>query len=156
MAKKRAAPLLVGWREMVALPALGVEHIKAKIDTGARTSALHATRVRPFTEGGEPWVRFLVHTEQRGHGATVEAHARLLEWRSVRSSNGESQERPVIVTPLLLGERQWPIEITLTARAQMGFRMLLGRTALRGHALVDPGRSYAASRRPPPEREGRG
>jgi hypothetical protein len=148
MGRRKTPPLVVGWREMVGLPALGVRTIKAKVDTGARTSAIHATRVRMESKEGEPWVRFLIHTEQRGHGATVEAHAPLLEMRQVRSSNGESQERPVIVTAVALGEREWPIELTLTARAQMGFRMLLGRTALRGHALVDPGRSFVASERP--------
>lgn len=146
--RKRKAPIVVGWREMVGLPELGVDAIKAKVDTGARTSAIHATRVRRETKDGAEWVRFLIHTEQRGHGATVEAFAPLLETRLVRSSNGESQERPVILTELTLGDRRWPIEITLTARSQMGFRMLLGRTALKRHALVDPGRSFVASQRP--------
>ena len=155
MAKRKSPPIVVGWREMVSLPELGVTAIKAKVDTGARTSAIHATRVRHETREGEDWVRFLIHTEQRGHGATVEAFAPLLETRRVRSSNGESQERPVILTTVTLGEREWPIEITLTARAQMGFRMLLGRTALKGHALVDPGRSFVASRRPPRAKEPR-
>ncbi len=148
MRKRKSPPIVVGWREMVGLPALGVVQVKAKVDTGARTSAIHATRVRRETNEGADWIRFLIHTEQRGHGATVEAFAPLLEMRRVRSSNGESQERPVILTELTLGDRRWPIEITLTARSQMGFRMLLGRTALKGHALVDPGRSFVASVRP--------
>ena len=139
---------MVGWREMVGLPDLGVGSVKAKVDTGARTSAIHATRIRFEVRGERTWVRFVIHPEQRGHGAVVEAHAPLLERRSVRSSNGVSQERPVIETILTLGDRSWPIELTLSGRSQMGFRMLLGRTALRRQALVDPARSYVASRSP--------
>ena len=149
MRRRKRAPFTVGWREMVALPDLGVTRIKAKIDTGARTSAVHATRIRHERVEGEPWVRFVVHPEQRSHGVVVDAFAPLLETRAIRSSNGETQERPVILTTVALGDHRWPIELTLTARPQMGFCMLLGRTALRRHALVDPGRSYLASPRPP-------
>lgn len=151
MAKRKRPPLVVGWREVVALPELGVDALKAKVDTGARTSALHATRVREDERDGSPWVRFLVHLAQRGHGATLEVSAPLLEMREVRSSNGVVQRRPVIRTAVTLSDRSWPIELTLTARPEMGFRMLLGRTALRRMALVDPGRSYVASAKPPSE-----
>ena len=141
--------VIVGWREMIVLPDL-IDHepIKAKIDTGARTSALHATRIRYEQREGKTWVRFIVQPRQRSHRGEAEALAPLLERRAVRSSNGLAQQRPVIQTTVLLGSERWSIELTLTGRDHMGFRMLLGRSALRGHALVNPARSFIASERP--------
>jgi hypothetical protein len=142
MAKERPA---IGWREWVALPDLGVERIKVKVDTGARTSALHAFDVRVDETADPPRVRFKVHPIQRSTGETVTCEAPLVERRWVRSSNGKRERRPVIVTALgLLGER-WPIEVTLTSRDMMGFRMLLGRQAIRRRVVVNPGRSFLAS-----------
>jgi len=139
--------IIVGWREQVALPDLGVAAIKAKIDTGARTSALHAFDVEPFRRGGRRWVRFRVHPDQRDAGLVVDAEAPLLDERMVRSSSGKQDLRPVIATTVeLLGQR-WPIELTLARRDVMGFRMLLGREALRGRALVDPGHSFVTGRK---------
>ncbi len=134
----------IGWREWVSLPQLAIPAIKAKIDTGARSSSLHAFDVETFHKGRIEWVRFNVHPLQRSIANAVAAEARVLEYRRVRSSNGVACERPVIVTEIeLLGER-WPIELTLANRDEMGFRMLLGREALRRRLCVDPGRSYLA------------
>ena len=132
---------VVGWREWVSLPGLGLERVKAKIDTGARSSALHAFNLRTFTKDGAPWVRFSVHPMQHG-GPTVEAESELIDTRSVRNPGGRSELRPVIRTPLVLLDRTWEIDVTLTPRWGMSFRMLLGRRAVRHRFLVDPGRSF--------------
>lgn len=133
---------VIGWREWLRLPQLGVDLIKAKVDTGARTSALHADDIRIVRRGGRRFVRFTVHPKQRSRRVAVEAIAPLVAERRVRSSSGDSEVRPVIVTRVNVGGDEWPIEISLTRRDVMGFRMLLGRQALRGHTVVDPGRSY--------------
>ncbi len=137
--------LIVGWREWISLPGLGIEHIKVKSDTGARSSSLHAFDVHHFEKEGKAWVRFTVHPLQRNDRRVIHCESELLEMRNVRSSNGEASSRPVILTPISIGGQRWNIELTLAVRDQMGFRMLLGREALRGRALVDPARSYVAS-----------
>lgn len=144
MAKRSAsAPLpVIGWREWVALPALGVAAIKVKVDTGARSSSLHAFDVHTFQRRGETYVRFTIHPLQRDVKETIVVEARLLEHRHVRSSGGHQTLRPVIRTMVELCGRRWPIELTLASRDAMGFRMLLGRQAMRGRFLVDPGRSF--------------
>jgi len=134
--------LVIGWREWLSLPELGVQRIKAKIDTGARTSALHAFDVEVFSRGGRKFVRFSVHPEQRNDRKQIEAEAALLEWREVKDSSGNVSQRPVIMTMIKVGPLMWPVEVTLTNRDEMGFRMLLGRQAIRGHLLVDAGRSF--------------
>lgn len=133
---------VIGWREWVSLPDLGIGAIKAKVDTGARSSALHAYDVRIVKRRGAERVRFKVHPIQRNNKAAVETEADLHERRWVRSSSGERSLRPVILTTVeMLGE-QFEIELTLVNRDAMGFRMLLGRQAVRRRFVVDPGRSY--------------
>ena len=140
-AARRKKPVL-GWREWAALPDLGIERIKVKVDTGARSSALHAFDVTEEEQDGEVWVRFKIHPIQRNARHTIETRALLVDEREVRSSSGRASLRPVIETRIVVGRRVWPIEITLVRRDLMGFRMLLGRQAVRGGFLVDPGRSF--------------
>ena len=133
---------IIGWREWVQLPQLGIAKVKAKIDTGARSSSLHAYDLKYFEREGEPWVRFKVHPRQRSSRDPVVAEAPVLEFRKIRSSNGHVTKRPVILTHVdVLGE-SWEIELTLANRDAMGFRMLLGREAIRGKLLVDSGASF--------------
>jgi hypothetical protein len=140
----------------VRLPELGPPYIKAKIDTGARSSSLHAYDVETFVKGGNDMVRFRVHPKQRDSARVLEAEAPLFDMRQVRNSGGRIELRPVVFTVLeLLGER-WPIELTLTRRDVMGFRMLLGRQAIRGRFLVHPGRSYFGGRPPRRKKSSRG
>ena len=134
----------VGWREWAALPDLGIPAIKVKVDTGARSSALHAFDVVVHRDAGGAWVEFAVHPLQRDSCSTVRARARLLDERWVRSSSGRRTLRPVIATQLVLGGNHWPIELTLERRDLMGFRMLIGREAVRRRLVVDPGRSFLA------------
>jgi hypothetical protein len=132
----------IGWREWVALPDLGIETIKVKVDSGARSSSLHAVGMKTFERDGEQWVRFKVQPIQRSKEKTVEVEAPILEFRSVKNSGGVARLRPVILTTVaLLGDR-WSVELTLASRDEMGFRMLLGREAFRGRFLVDGGKSY--------------
>ena len=140
----RKSPVLpvVGWREWVALPELGIARIKAKVDTGARSSAIHAFGVEPFRRGGRDWVRFGVHPVQRDLSRRIAAEALLIDRRRVRNSGGRAEERFVVRTLLELRAQRFPIELTLTSRDAMGFRMLLGRQAVRGRFLVDPGGSF--------------
>ena len=126
----------------MALPELKIPEIKAKIDTGARSSALHAFNIQKFQENSTEMVHFQVHPYQRDSHRTVSATAEVLEWRQVRSSGGHTQLRPAILTVIELGGQQWQIELTLTNRDVMGFRMLLGRQAIRRRFLVDSGRSF--------------
>lgn len=128
------------------MPDLGVPPIKAKIDTGARTSALHAFRIRPFDKDGELHVEFFVHPVQHRRKPEVRCEARVLERRKVTSSTGHSEWRYVIRTAAELGQRRLTIELTLANRDELGFRMLIGREAMRGKFVVDPGRSYCARR----------
>lgn len=138
---------LIGWREWVGLPGLGISAVKAKVDTGARSSALHAFDLEPFRRGGQQFIRFKVHPLQRNLTVAVQAEAEVLEYRHVRSSGGHVTWRPVILTSIeLLGQR-WLVELTLASRDTMGFRMLLGRQAIRGRFAVDAGRSFLATRR---------
>lgn len=137
---------VIGWREWVGLPQLGITAIKVKVDSGARSSSLHVIGLKTFERDGVQWVRFKVHPIQRSREGVVIAEAAVLELRSVRSSSGIAKLRPVIVTNIELLGRSWPVELTLASRDEMGFRMLLGREAFRGRFLVDGGKSYYGGR----------
>jgi len=139
----REKPLpVIGWREWVGLPGLHIKRIKAKVDTGARTSSLHAYDIEIIRRGAKEFVRFKVHPVQRQSHTSVRCEVPLHDERWVKSSNGKRELRPVIRTNLHFNRRLWLIDITLTSRDLMGFRMLLGREAIRGRFTVDPGRSF--------------
>lgn len=142
-ADTRDAPRFVtGWREWLALPELGIPGIKAKIDTGARTSALHTHDYEIFRRGEDDWVRFHLHPLRRSEDVVLQCEAKILEHREVKDSGGHPELRPFIATTARLGECEWPIGLSLTNRESMKFRMLLGRQALAGWFLVDPSASY--------------
>ena len=145
---RRAVSLLpvMGWREWIALPVLGLPHLKAKIDTGARSSCLHAVDITTFDQDNEIYVRFKVHPVQRSETRAIGCQAKVHDVRSVRSSSGQVSDRFVIVTPVFWKHRSWPVELTLADRSSMGFRLLIGREAIRGRTLVNPGQSYFGGR----------
>lgn len=144
MTRKTKRRSWVGWREWVGLPEFGIDRIKAKIDTGASTSAIHAVHIHRFVEDGRPRVRFEVHPLQRRTDVTMVCVADVLDERVVTSSTGHREKRLVVRTRLAIGGRSWPIALTLANRDSMGFRMLLGRAAMHGRLLVDPSASYLA------------
>ena len=134
--------LVVGWHEWVALPDLGVDAIIAKIDTGARTSALHAAEIDRDYVRGAPVARLRVHVDKRDPHAYVTAEAEVIDSRLVKSSTGDGQRRLVVGAHLAVAGRTWPIELSVTNRKSMRFRMLLGRTAMTRRMLVDPGANF--------------
>ena len=141
-----AVPFILGWEEWVALPVLGLPAIKVKVDTGARTSALHAVFVEPIGTKRHPRVRFGVHPIPRRADIEIICTAPVVDQRDVTSSNGDREKRYVISTPIRIGDREWEIEVTLTNRDAMSYRMLLGRQAIAGGALVDPSSSFRQPR----------
>lgn len=136
--------MIIGWREWLALPDLDVPAIKAKVDTGAKTSALHAFDVVPFEQDGVRFVSFSVHPLQGNDDFSIPCTAPLVDRRRVTNSGGQTQKRYVIGTTLQMAGRSWPIELTLTNRDEMKFRMLLGRNAMSGRLIVDPHLSMQA------------
>ncbi len=142
----------LGWREWVSLPDLGIDRIKAKVDTGARTSALHAFEISEFKTRGRHWLKFKMHPLQRDSETVIECEADVVDRRFVRDSGGHRELRWVIRTGVVVGTHRWLAEFTLTPRDNMLFRMLLGRTAIAGRAIVDPGRSYLANKKAEPGR----
>ncbi len=136
----------IGWREWIGLPDLPIRSVKAKIDSGARSSSLHAFLIEPFERDGASWVRFDVHPRQRNDRLIRHCEAIVLDRRKVRSSNGLVSDRFVIRTTLDWKGHRYPIELTLANRDAMGFRMLLGREALRNRFLIDTGRSFLGGR----------
>ena len=134
--------ITVGWREWLALPELGIDKIKAKVDTGARTSCIHAFRVEEFIQDEQVWVRFWVHPIQDDNDTEIQCQAKVIDQRTVTDSGGHQEQRYVIQTQLLIGGQQWPIEATLTNRDTMKFRMLLGRQAMRNRFTVNPAAAH--------------
>jgi hypothetical protein len=139
-------PHTAGWREWVSLPDLGVPWIKAKLDTGARSSAIHAFDLEEFERDGAAWVRFSVHPWQRSAEDAVDVELPIHDRRAVRSSSGHADERYVVLMDVRLLDRVVTTEMTLSRRDEMGFRLLIGREALRQGFLVDAGRSYLGGR----------
>lgn len=134
--------IIVGWREWVALPELNISLIKAKIDTGARSSAIHAFAIEPYRKGGQRWIMFAIHPKQKCVDEFIECHALIKDRRFVTDSGGHKQRRYVIETQLVLGQTQVRAEMSLTNRDNMLFRMLIGRTAMSGQFVIDPSLSY--------------
>jgi len=151
--KPMRAKTIIGWREWVGLPDLGVSLIKAKIDTGAKTSALHAFEPEVFQKGDERWVRFKVHPVQGSDEAAIPCAARVAGEREVTSSNGQKEMRLFITTRLRIGPYKIPVELSLTNRDELGFRVLIGRVVMKKRFLVDSGRSFAFGE--PDEGEGK-
>lgn len=133
---------IIGWREWVGLPDLNVSWIKTKVDTGARSCSLHASNIKEFTKDGIQFVEFRLHPHQRKPELFVQTTAKVFDTRKVKSSSGETTNRPVILTRISLMGQIWAVELTLANREGMGFRMLLGREAFRGKFIVDSDNSF--------------
>jgi hypothetical protein len=136
----------IGWREWISFPELGIEKIKAKVDTGAKTSALYAYDLEFFKRNKKEFVRFKVHPLQRNSKESITTEAQVIEMRMIKDSGGKTHRRPVIMTVIEMGGISWPIELTLASRDSMGFRLLLGREAIRKRFLIDPSRSNLAKK----------
>lgn len=132
----------LGWREYVDLPELGLAGVKAKIDTGAKTSCIHAFSVETFEKGDEVWVRFGVHPNQGDTATEVWCESKLIDYREVTDSGGHNDLRYVILSTLVIGQHEFETELTLANRDNMRFRMLLGRRAMNGRFTVNPSASY--------------
>ena len=131
---------VIGLREWIGLPELGIDKIRAKVDSGARTSALHASEIETFVRDGETWVRFNAHTGTLRKLQDTPCEARLVSYKRIRSSNGQIEERHVIRTPMVLGDQSWMADFTLTCRKSMRYRILLGCAAmLDGQLVINPG-----------------
>lgn len=143
-ATRKASLLEIGWREWALLPELSGEaaRIKAKIDTGAKTSAIHAFRIREVKRAGRACAEFYLHPEQKRKKPEIFCSAPIKDRRLIRSSNGDVQERLVIEAILSMGGRAWRIDLSLANRDEMGFRLLIGRDALRKKVLIHPGKSF--------------
>lgn len=133
---------VIGWREWVALPDLKIDQIKCKVDTGAKTSALHAYFIEPFKKSGCEYVRFGMHPVQKNSDTEVICTSKVHDQREITDSGGHREKRYVILTTIKLGQHNWQAEVTLTDRETMLFRMLLGRDAIKNQFIVNPARSY--------------
>ncbi len=136
----------IGWKEWVALPDLHIPAIKAKVDTGARTSALHASRIEAFTLPSGRWVRYVVHPLRNHPEIEITCESKLLDERDIKNSGGQVESRYVIETPIVLGGITWSTTLTLTSRDDMLFRMLLGRTTLNHRVIIHPEEKYLTGR----------
>ncbi len=144
--KQRKEKILIGWKEHVSLPELGIPTIAAKVDTGAYTSCLHAVNVEPFLHEGQVYVRFITYPLQFNDSLLVECVAPTVDYRLVRSSNGQHEKRYVIKTLVNIGKHHFTTELTLADRSDLNFRMLLGRGLLSGHFLIDTRKSFCQDR----------
>jgi hypothetical protein len=142
MSKVSKSKTILGWREFVAIPELGINEIKAKVDTGARTSALHVSNLKIVKRGQSKFAEFTVHPAQHSSKPEIHNRHKISSFKVVKSSNGVSSKRPVIKAIVMIGLEKKEIEITLVNRDLMGFRLLLGRTAIRPNCMVDPGKSF--------------
>ena len=134
--------VIVGSEEWCSFPSLGIPTIKGRVDSGAKTSALHATNLKSFQKDGKDWVKFDINPIQNNAKTIIHCEAPLVDQRIVKSSSGYREKRHVIKTFLEIGGKKWEVELTLTNRDSMGFRMLLGREAMSGRILVDPEKKY--------------
>ena len=140
--------MIIGSIETCDLPDLGIFDLQIRVDTGAKTSSLHVDNIRRFKENGRPHVRFDIHPDIYNVESMIEATAPLKDIRQIKSSNGESQERYVIKTTLVLGDQSWPIELTLTNRSDMTYLMLFGRQGMGDKVLVDPSETFLVTSSP--------
>jgi hypothetical protein len=150
--RDREQKMVIGWREWVQLPDLGVSEMKAKVDTGADNSSLHAFNLERFERDGMEYVRFEIHPKQRSRKPSINCEAPLAMEKKVKNPGGRTELRPVIRTRVVVAGEELEALINLTSRDEMGFRMLLGRRAVRNRFVIDPGRSYLGPR---PSRESR-
>jgi len=146
MREEKPEPVIVGWREWVALPGLGVPAIKAKVDSGARSSSLHALDMEVFQRDGADWVRFHVQPLRKYPHIILEREAPVVEYRNVRDSGGRTTRRPYIRTTLEMSGQRWEIDLNLTERGDLLFPMLLGRVALEDRCRIEPTGSYLLGR----------
>lgn len=138
--------LKIGWKEWVSLPDLQIPAIKAKVDTGARTSALHASRITVFTKPSGRWVRYFVRPLRKNPEIEIACESKLLDRRDIKNSGGQVESRYVIETTVVIGEAMWSATLSLTSRDDMLFRMLLGRTTLNDKVIIYPGEKYLAGK----------
>ncbi|MAZ38686.1 MAG: hypothetical protein CMF49_01065 [Legionellales bacterium] len=143
---KKVDKFLIGWEEWCGLPKLGLPIIKAKVDTGARTSAIHAFDIMSFIKNKEVWVEFNIYPLQKNKTVVRHCQAKVIDKRYVMSSNGHKESRYVIETPLQMQDKIWPIQLTLSNRDPLAFRMLLGRQALNGNVIIDPIKSMVTKK----------
>jgi hypothetical protein len=139
---RRKEPISIGWRERVSFPVFGVEGVKAKVDSGAQTSSIHAFRPRFSQREDGEWVSFEIHPRRRSRKDAIRVNAKVLTHRWIRSSNGKRELRPVIITTMVLAGEEFEAEMTLANRHLMAYRMILGRSAMRGRFVIDPSKSY--------------
>ena len=141
-----AGKMIVGSIEVCDLPGLGISQLAIRVDTGAKTSSLHVDNLEMFSRAGKPWVRFLIHPDVHNVDTTLACECAVHDIRRIKSSNGESEQRYVIETPITMGSESWPIEITLTDRSDMSYLMLLGREGMGKRILVDPSKTFLLNR----------
>lgn len=137
--------LIVGSLEMCSLPKLGIDELEVRVDTGAKTSSLHVDNLRRVRRGGKPWAKFDIQPNVFSVDSAISCEAEITDVRRIKSSNGVSEKRYVIVTEMRLGDHAWPVEVTLTNRSDMSYLMLLGRQGMGNRVLVDPSQTYLLS-----------